>query len=76
MNSAQPGLPDNEAHQYDWALNSSASKLQVYRYERLAYTEPPVRASGSRSIRRRASAVLGALYHWVLSLLTSILIVL
>jgi hypothetical protein len=76
MNSTQPGEPNDHNHPYDSALNSSASKLDVYRHERLAYTEPPVRASAARSICKRASAVADAMYHWLVSLLTSIFIVL
>jgi hypothetical protein len=76
MNSDQPGEPDDHNRPYDSALNGSASKLDVYRHERLAYTEPPVRASAARSIRKQTLAVLDAMYHWLLSLLTRIFIVL
>lgn len=68
MNSSQPGPPEDDDHQYDATLNVSASKLEVYRYERLAYTEPPVRACASRSFCKRVSAALKSVYHWLLPL--------
>jgi hypothetical protein len=67
MNANLGPSKNGNDHCYDSALNRSASKLDVYNYERLAYTEPPVRNSVSRPIPKRASAMLKVMYHWVLS---------
>lgn len=65
MKPAQPG--DDDDHCCDTALNLSAAKLDVYRYERLAYTEPPRKSSVSRPIFKRVFAALRAMCKWVLS---------
>ena len=67
MNANSGPVKNGDDHCYDSALNRSASKLDVYRHEQLANTEPPVLNSVSRPISKRMSAVLKAMYHWVLS---------
>ena len=67
MNSAQAGPPDDGDDGYDAVLNSSAAKLDVYRHERLAYTETPVKRSSPGRNTTRKSALLKAMYYWVCS---------
>lgn len=67
MNANSGPTKDGDDHCYDSALRLSASKLDVYRYERLANTEPPVRNTVSQPIPKWFSPVLKAMYHWVLS---------
>jgi hypothetical protein len=62
MNPAQPG-PTDDDHCYDTALNLSAAKLDVYKHERLAYTEIPMK----RTKPPKRKAFLKAMYHWVMS---------
>jgi hypothetical protein len=65
MNSAPPG-PINEDDCCNTNLNSSAARLDVYRHERLAYTEVPTKPSVPKKSKRMA-AVLKAMHYWVLS---------
>jgi hypothetical protein len=67
MNSAQPGPTDDKGHGFDADMNSSATKLEVYNLERLAYTEIPANHSTPRKIADRKSALLKAMYYWSLS---------
>lgn len=64
MNPAQPG-PTDDDHCYDTALNLSAAKLDVYKHERLAYTEIPIRRVKRLKFSERKAAFLKAMYHWV-----------
>jgi hypothetical protein len=68
VNSSEPGLPDDDEHWCDTRLNLSAAKLDVFRHERLAYTEPPKKRSRPRrKISKRADAVLKAMAAWALA---------
>lgn len=66
MNSAPPG-PNDDDHCYDVTLHFSAAKLDVYKHERLAYTEIPIKRSKCRKLFRRTRSALKALYHWLQS---------
>jgi hypothetical protein len=68
MNSSEPGQPNDDEHCCDTKLNFSAAKLDVYRHERLAYTEPPRRCPRPLPIFARASAATRAMCAWLLSL--------
>jgi hypothetical protein len=48
-------------------LHVAAQSLDVYRHERLAYTEIPARRSVPRPLARRISARLKTLRQWILS---------
>ena len=68
MKPAPSGLVKEADHRtHDPALHLSANKLDVYGYERLAYTEKPMPASATPPISKRASAFLKAMRYWVLS---------
>jgi hypothetical protein len=67
MNSSEPGQPNDDDQCCDSDLNFCVAKLEVYRHERLANTEPPQKHSASRPISRRASAVLKAMAAWALA---------
>jgi len=68
MNSPQSGpTNDDEDHCCNTVLNLSAAKLNVYKHERLAYTEIPVKNSTSTPVSKRTAALLKAMRHWVLS---------
>ena len=64
MNPAQSGPTDDDDHCCDTTLNLSAAKLDVYKYERLAYTESPMKNSASRPLPRRMPALLKAICNW------------
>jgi hypothetical protein len=66
MNSAPPG-PTDDDHCYDTTLNLSAANLDVYKHERLAYTEIPTNKSAAERRATRKAALLKAMYHWVFS---------
>jgi hypothetical protein len=67
MNSPPSGpVKDDEDHHCDTVLNLSVAKLDVYRHERLGYTEIPAKSSAPGKSKRTA-AVLKGMYHWVLS---------
>ena len=68
MHSDEPDLPDDDDHWCDTQLNVSAAKLDVYRHERLAYTEPPKKISRPRrKMSKRTEAVLKAMATWALA---------
>jgi hypothetical protein len=67
VNSEEPGLADDGHHCGDTRLNFSAAKLDVYRHERLAYTEPPQKISQPRPVPKRAAALLKAMSAWALA---------
>jgi hypothetical protein len=68
VNSEETGSVGNGDHCCDSHLNYSAAKLDVYRHERLAYTEPPQKiAPPRRSVSERASALLKAMSGWALA---------
>ena len=66
MNSSEPE-PQNDDHCCNNDLNFSAAKLDVYRHERLANTEPPQKRSAPRTPSKRAAAVLKAMAAWALA---------
>jgi hypothetical protein len=59
--------PQNDDDCCDSHLNFSAAKLDVYRHERLAYTEPPRKRSVPRQKSRRAADLLKAMAAWALA---------
>lgn len=67
MNSGEPGSTNEDDHSSDTTLNRCAAKLNVYRRERLAYTEVPVKQSAAARRSARTLALLKAMYYWVLS---------
>lgn len=64
MKAAQSGPAKGGDHCYDTALNLSAAKLDVYRLERLAYTEAPIK-SATQPFFRRAIASLKAPFRFL-----------
>jgi hypothetical protein len=55
VKSSEPGQSgDAYDHCYDPVLHSAASRLDVYRHERLAFTEPPRKSSESRRVFKHA----------------------
>ena len=62
-----PVQPHDDDHCCDTHLIFSAAKLDVYRHERLAYTEPPQKISAPRPVSRRASSLLKAMAAWALA---------
>ena len=66
MNSAPPG-PTNDDHCCDTHLNLSVASPDVYKHERLAYTEISKRSSEPEPRATRKTTLLKAMYHWVLS---------
>jgi hypothetical protein len=67
MNSSEPGQSNDDDHCCDTKLKFSAAKLDVYRLERLAYTEPPRRGAKARPIFARASVAARAMCAWLFS---------
>jgi hypothetical protein len=65
MNSA-PEPPHDDEHCCDTHLIFSAAKLDVYRHERLANTEPP-QTTPARPVSKRTAALLRAMASWALS---------
>ena len=65
MNSG-PGSQNDDDHCCDTKLIFSAAKLDVYRHARLAYTEPPQKASEPKPVSKRA-ALLKAMAAWALA---------
>jgi len=61
-----PKQPNDDHHCCDTHLNFSAAKLDVYRHERLANTEPPKKIPGQRPVSKRA-ALLKAMADWALA---------
>lgn len=63
MNSARPDRPEDS---YDpAAINHAASQLDVYRHERLAYTEIPPHRPKARPVAKRVKTLLTTIYYWV-----------
>ena len=67
MNSSQSEPSDDHDHDRDTPLNLSAARLDVFRHERLDYTEVPVKNAASRPASARTSEALKAMFHWILS---------
>lgn len=65
MNSAPPEQSDEDC--CDTTLNLTAATLDVYEHERLGNTETPLKKLDPVSPPTRMSALLKAMYHWVLS---------
>jgi hypothetical protein len=61
---SEPGQPRDD-HGCDGHLIFSAAKLDVYRHERLAYTEPPRRNSASPANSK--AALLKAMAAWAMA---------
>ncbi len=62
-----PGQPNDDDHCCDTKLIFSAAKLDVYRHERLAYTEPPLEIAKPQPVSRRSTALLNAMAAWALA---------
>jgi hypothetical protein len=58
--------PDDDDHCCNTDLIISAAKLDVYRHERLSYTEPPSKIVDPRATSKRA-ALLKAMATWALA---------
>jgi len=67
VNSSEPDPQNDDDHCCDSHLNFSAAKLDVYRHERLAYTEPPQKRSAPRPVSKRKAALLKAMAAWALA---------
>jgi len=67
MNSDDPGPADGDHHCCDTHLHLSVARLDVYRHERLAYTEPPQKFSRPRTAVSKRAAVLKAMATWALA---------
>jgi hypothetical protein len=68
MKSLDMDDADDDDHQCRAVkLHAAAESLDVYRHERLAYTEIPARRSVSHPLARRISARLKTLRQWILS---------
>lgn len=67
MKSARPDRPEDDL--YDpVALNRAASKLDVYRHERLAYTDLPARPpKPPRLVSSGLKKFFAAVYFWVIA---------
>lgn len=65
MNSG-PGSQNDDDHCCDIKLIFSAAKLDVYRHERLAYTEPPQKIPAPPPVSKR-EALLKAMAAWALA---------
>jgi hypothetical protein len=62
----EPQQPNDDDHCCNTDLIFSAAKLDVYRHERLAYTEMPSKSATSRGAAKRA-AMLRAMALWALA---------
>lgn len=60
----EPGQPHDDDHGCDTKLIFSAAKLEVYRHERLANTEPPRKISPARTKPSRRAALLEMMAAW------------
>jgi hypothetical protein len=67
VNSSDLEPKNDDDHCCDSHLNFSAAKLDVYRHERLANTEPPQKRSASRRASKRSAALLRAMAAWALA---------
>ncbi|HWC59844.1 MAG TPA: hypothetical protein VHC44_09130 [Verrucomicrobiae bacterium] len=65
--SPGPGRQNDHDHCCDTDLIFSAAKLDVYRHERLAYTEPPQKISTPQKKPTRRAALLKAMAAWALA---------
>jgi hypothetical protein len=68
MNSETSEGADDEDHSRAGELLLAATKLDVYRHERLAFTEIRPMKADSHPVSKRASAVLKTIRHWIPSL--------
>ena len=59
----ETGQPHDDEHSCDTHLIFSAAKLDVYRHERLANTEPPKKTPQHQPVSKRA-ALLKAMAAW------------
>jgi len=66
MNPDEPGPSNDDGPGCNNILNANAGKLEVYRRERLAYTDVPQKNSVSRRRAAGKAAYLKAIYYWVL----------
>jgi len=66
MNSDEPQPSADDHHCCDTRLHLSVARLDVYRHEQLAYTEPPQKISRPRRDSKHA-AVLQAMATWALA---------
>jgi hypothetical protein len=64
---SEPGQPHDDDHCCDTRLIFSAAKLDVYRHERLANTEPPRKNPVARSDSKGRKAILKAMAAWALA---------
>lgn len=64
---SEPGQPNDGDHGCDRHLIFSAAKLDVYRHERLAYTEPPRKNPASQPNSKGRAAMLKAMAAWALA---------
>ena len=62
-----PGQPNDDDHCCDTRLIFSAAKLDVYRHEQMANTEPPRKKPGARINSKGKSALLKAMATWALA---------
>ena len=62
----EPQQPNDDDHCCNTDLIFAAAKLDVYRHERLAYTEPPKRVPDRRTVSRN-EALLNAMAAWALA---------
>jgi hypothetical protein len=61
---SESGQPHDDDHCCDTRLIFSAAKLEVYRHERLAYTEPPPKRTKPKHVAAlRKAMALWALAH-------------
>jgi len=67
MNSVPTGPTDKDGHCDDTDLNSSVASMDVRKHERSAFNETPVKNLAQRPISKPLSALLDAMYHFVLS---------
>jgi len=64
--NSTPKPPHDDEHCCNTDLIFSAAKLDVYRHERLANTEPP-QTKPARPISKRAAAFLRAMAFWAIA---------
>jgi hypothetical protein len=61
MNSAEPEDPEGD----DLQCSLAATKLDVHRHERLAFTESPKSSASRPAFSQRFAALLKAMYCWI-----------
>jgi len=64
---SESGQPNDDDHCCDTRLIFSAAKLDVYRHERLAYTEPPRKNLAARPKSKGVAKLLQAMAAWALA---------